>query len=400
MGRSLSAAQAAARLGVSRATLYAYVSRGLVRSEEQAGTRERRYLREDVEALLRRREARRDPPSLAREALHFGAPVLDSSLARIDGARLFYRGHDAVALARSHSIEAVASLLWSGDLAAPFPDELPAALPDRLAELPRAARALPPLEGFQVLLAACGACDPAAFDLSPDGVRKTGARIVRLLAAAAAGATPSRRPIAETLAQGFGLRARGARRLLDAALVLWADHELNVSTFTARCVASALATPWSAVTAGLAALRGVRHGGATEQVEALFEEAEEPGRAARVVEARLRRGELLPGFGHPLYPDRDPRAEALLELARGAKLKARGLALAERLAAEGFALCGKRPNVDFALVALRRALDLPERATLSLVAVGRSVGWIAHGLEQYADGRLIRPRARYVGEAG
>jgi citrate synthase len=135
-------------------------------------------------------------------------------------------------------------------------------------------------------------------------------------------------------------------------------------------------------------------------VEALFEEAEEPGRAARVVEARLRRGELLPGFGHPLYPDRDPRAEALLELARGAKLKARGLALAERLAAEGFALCGKRPNVDFALVALRRALDLPERATLSLVAVGRSVGWIAHGLEQYADGRLIRPRARYVGEAG
>jgi len=397
MARGLSAEEAAAKLGVTRATLYAYVSRGLVRSEQQPGSRERRYLREDVVALLRRREARRDPPALAREALHFGAPVLDSSLARIDGGRLFYRGHDAVALARTRRFEEVASLLWSGDLAAPFPDAQPV-LERPFAEILRATRGLPPLEALQVALASTGARDGAAFDLSPDGVRRTGARIVRLVAAVAAGIAPSRRPIAETLARGFDLRAKGQRRLLDAILVLWADHELNVSTFTARCVASALASPWSAVTAALAALRGVRHGGATEQVEALFAEAAEPARARAALEGRLRRGELLPGFGHPLYPDGDPRASALFALARECGVPARGLALADRLAEEALALCEKAPNVDFALVALRRALGLPERATLSLVAVGRSAGWIAHCLEQYADGRLIRPRARYVGE--
>jgi len=420
---SVSADEAARSLGVSRATLYAYVSRGLVRSQPVAGARERRYSAQDVRALLARREQRRDPAVAAREALHFGGPVLDSELALIDGGNLFYRGHDALALARTATIEEVAGLLWSGDLSAPFPDAGGEPLATAVTTVRRAVANLPPLEAFEALLATASALDPASFDLSPDGVRRTGARIVRLLAACAAGAEPSRRPLAEVLAQGLVPKSRigPAQRLLDSTLVLWADHELNVSTFVGRCVASALASPYAVIVAGLAALRGIRHGGATEQVEALFDEAVDPERAARTLEARLRRGERFPGFGHPLYPEGDPRARLLLELlhetlppraasaresglaresgpARGSRVtRDAGLPLADALTAAAFSLRGLRPNVDFAVVAVRRTLGMPDHSALAIVAVGRSVGWIAHALEQYGDERLIRPRARYVG---
>jgi len=392
----LSAEQAAHALGVSRATLYAYVSRGLLRSEARAGSRARAYRAEDVAALLRRREQRRDPARAAEDALHWGTPILESSLALISEGHLYYRGVDAVALAEEASLEEVASLLWSGERRLPFPDALPEPSP-ALAAARRLAAGLPPLEGYQVALAALGAEDPAAWDLSPDGVKRSGARILRLLAGLAAGSEPSRRPVAEALLRAWAPRARDARAILDGALVLWADHELNVSTFTARCIASALSPPHAVVCGALSALRGARHGGATEQVAALFDEAAEPARARRVLEERLRRGERLPGFGHPLYPDGDPRAAWLLRRLAQARPRAREHALAGALAQAALELVERRPNVDFALVALCRALGLPARAPLALVGIARSVGWIAHALEQLEDGRLLRPRARYVG---
>ena len=392
----LSAAEAAQALGVSRATLYAYVSRGLLRSEARAGSRARAYRAEDVAALLRRREQRRDPTQAAEGALHWGAPVLCSSLALISEGRLYYRGVDALTLAEEASLEEVASLLWRGDRRLPVPDAVPEPSP-ALASARRLAAGLPPLEGYQVALAALSAEDAAAWDLSPDGIQRSGARILRLLAALAVGGEPSLRPVAEVLQRAFAPRARDARRLLEGALVLWADHELNVSTFTARCIASALAPPHAVVCGALSALRGVRHGGATEQVAALFDETAEPARARRVLEDRLRRGERLPGFGHPLYPEGDPRAAWLLERLAQARPRAREHALAAALARAAFELVERRPNVDFALVALCRALGLPRRAPLALVGIARSVGWIAHAIEQLEDGRLLRPRARYVG---
>jgi citrate synthase len=202
--------------------------------------------------------------------------------------------------------------------------------------------------------------------------------------------TPAAAPIHEQLAAAGGLDAHGAA-LLRRALVLLADHELNASTFAVRVVASTGASLGAAVAGGLAALSGPRHGAATAQVEALFDEVERRGDAARVVAERLQRGEYLPGFGHPLYREGDPRGRALIEA-----LPSGGL-LAE-IAAAVDALGGWRPNVDFALVALRRALALPRGAALALFAIGRSAGWIAHALEQQQGGRLIRPRARYVGE--
>lgn len=390
----LTAAAAASRLGVRRDTLYAYVSRGLIRSERQQGTRERLYHAEDVDLLMRRREGRRDPARAAEEALHWGSPLLESELTLIADGRLYFRGYPAEQLAASSTFEDVVNLLWGLD-----PDDrLPKgelSLPPAWETLEPIARALPPIERFQMVLAAASAHDPAAYDTSLGAARRTGAKILRLLAAVAVGVAPSDRPIAQVLQEGWAPRRPGARRAIEAALILWADHELNVGTFTARCVASARATPYAAVIAGLSALSGNLHGATTEQVEALFDEIEKPERARAVLEARLRRGERLPGFGHWLYPEGDPRAVAVLERARTAAPGRH--ALANAILTETESLIGRRPNIDFATVSLRRALKLPPHSAMALTAVARCAGWIAHVLEQYATGRLIRPRARYTG---
>lgn len=391
----LSASEAAAALGVSRDTLYAYVSRGLIRSEKSPGSRARRYHAEDVWMLVERKQGRRDPSRTARQALHWGTPILDSEISLISEGEIYYRGWKVSELARGSTFEDVAALLW-GEPGGVLSDAVPE-LPPGFAAISRVARGLPTLEAFQMTLAAAAAHDPSAWDLAPDSVRGAGARILRLLAAQAVGATPSRRPLAEVLQRGWAPGDRAARAVLESALVLWADHELNVSTFTARCVASAHANPYAVVVAGLSALRGPLHGGATEQVEALFDEVREPARARAVLEARLRRGERIPGFGHALYPEIDPRARVLLELLREAKPGCEGLALADAVAEACVALVGKHPNVDFAGGAMARAFQLPRGAILSVFGISRSAGWIAHALEQYAEGRLIRPRARYVG---
>jgi len=395
----ISAAEAARRLGVSRETLYAYVSRGLVRSERQEGTRRRLYRAEDVDALRDRKQRRRDPARAALEALHFGSPILESGLTLISDGELYYRGWSAAGLAGSGSIEDVASLLWSGKSWLSLSDVVPTLAGDEWARLVGLCAALPPIEAFQVALAMQGAADPAACELSADSVRRTGTRILRLLAAVAVGAAPSPRPIAEVLHHGWAPQRKRARGAVEAALVLWADHELNVGTFAARCVASARANPYAVVSAGLAALQGARHGGTIEQLEALFDELRSVDRVREVLEARLRRGERIPGFGHPLYPDEDPRAALLLDGMRDLRGRPRELAIAEAVLRETASLVDRRPNADFAIVAMRRVLGMPRGSALALLGIARSVGWIAHAIEQYADPRSIRPRARYTGRA-
>jgi citrate synthase len=112
---------------------------------------------------------------------------------------------------------------------------------------------------------------------------------------------------------------------------------------------------------------------------------------------RMRRGERIDGFGHPLYPNGDPRATALLEMLRAFDKKSPALALVERIADGGYALTGEHPNLDFALGAVSRVLKLPRGSGLTLFAIGRTIGWIGHAIEQYASGQIIRPRAKYVG---
>ena len=392
----LSAADAAAALGISVDSLYAYVSRGLLRSEAVPGSRQRRYLAEDVWLLRERKAHRRDPVQAAAGALHWGLPVLESRLSVIHDGRLYYCGRDAVGLATTCTVEQVAALLWMGELEAPFPDDVPA-VPRDWTDLLRIGRRLPPLEALQVVLPVAAASDATAYDLRPAAVQRTGARILRLLAAVGAGVRPSGEAVVRVLQRRWAPRQPEAAPLLQAALVLYADNGLNPSSFTARCAASAGATPYALVSAGLAALQGSKHGGACERAEGLLEEAGEPRGARRAVVDRLRRGEAIPGFGHPLYPDGDPRGALLLELTAAHAAGSRELALSLALAAAVDEVTEQRPTIDFGVVTLCRALGLPRGAPLTLLGVGRVVGWIGHGLEQYQEGRTIRPRARYAG---
>jgi citrate synthase len=379
----LRAREAAARLGVKLDTLYAYVSRGLLRSVAVPGSRERHYRADDVEWFRLGRGAERE-----REAL---IPVIDSAICLIENGRFFYRGHDALLLAETATLEQVASLLWGDEPGVRSPDPLPRKL-GRLG--PGIDEPSGLIERCQIRLATLATEDLAALDLRQAGIIRTGRTILAELVAAIADAEPGGDPVHRQLAASWGLDEAGAE-LIRRALVLVADHELNASAFVARVVASTGATPYAVVSAALGALSGRRHGGQSARAEALFDEIGDSAEPMPVMAARLARGDDLPGFGHPLYPDGDPRARAIIEAvartrpASGARITAAATA-AKRLT-------GQHPNVDFALGAAVTALGLPDGSALALFLVGRTAGWIAHAIEQYESGVLIRPRARYTG---
>ena len=248
-----------------------------------------------------------------------------------------------------------------------------------------------------------GAHDLAAYDLAgdnlaPTAVTQTGARILQLLTAVFTQSSHTAPlTIPQQLQQSLTPKDESATGLFNAALILCADHELNISSFTARCVASAGSTPYAVVMAGLSALQGPKHGGYTERVEALFQEAATPAQAAGTIASRLRRGEAIPGFGHPLYPEGDPRGQALLTMIEAAYGDNEGLGLARALETAVCHSIGLKPTIDFALVTLSQALNLPPGSALTLFALGRIVGWIGHANEQYQLDQLIRPRAQYKG---
>jgi citrate synthase len=230
-------------------------------------------------------------------------------------------------------------------------------------------------------------------------VAQTGARILRLLALTAVGRTRSEGDIAHILQEGWIPHDPDAASLLRTALILCADHELNVSAFTARCTASANSPPYAVVMAGLAALQGAKHGGYTDQVEAFLREVGAPDQAQAVITHRLKRGERLPGFGHQLYPEGDPRGKALLELTLKAYPNATATMLSKAITTQVRRTINQHPTIDFALAILAHALHLPSGAALALFAMGRTIGWIGHAIEQYQLDQLIRPRAQYMGPA-
>ena len=388
----LSAREAAEELGVSLQTLYAYVSRGLVRSEAAGGSRRsRRYHGEDVRRLRERKERRRDPERVVEGALRWGAPMLESGITLVADGCIYYRGRDVLELSRNRSIEEVAALIWTGELPGDSAEIFgPDASTGHLAGKESGLRPTS-LEGLQSLLSLAAVEDSAAYNLRPESVAKTGGRILRLMAESLSGGAEGE-SIAGVLQHGWAPEDLEVGRIFDAALIICADHELPVSTFAVRCVASSGATPYAAVTAGLSAMQGVKHGGQIELVEKLLQEVEYSGDAREVVGGRLRRGESIPGFGHQLYPEGDPRGAELIRLSETSRPGSSAVEVSGATCAAALEVLGERPTLDLGLVTLARALKWTPGGALALFALGRTVGWIGHAIEQYATETLIRPQ--------
>ncbi|MEZ2333377.1 citrate/2-methylcitrate synthase [Mesorhizobium sp. RCC_202] len=371
--------EALARLNVRPQTLYAYVSRGRIGMQpDQADPRRSQYRADDIAALATRRARGRSPQAIAESAIAWGEPAITTPISTVLHGRLVYRGQDAVALSATATLEETAGLLWATETAVSFASLTTA--PVRKAGTPTAFAHLSALaaEGWPSL-----GRQPAM--LQQDGASATSAL------ATALGAVPGPEPVHERLARGWSVDAVGAE-MIRKALVLLADHELNASTFAARVAASTGAPVAACLLAGLATLTGPRHGGAGAAAIALVEDAGRLG-PDEAIARWLAHDRPLPGFGHPLYPEGDPRADGLFSDFKidDGLLRLRNAVLAAT---------GLHPNIDFALAALTLGLRLPADAPFRLFALGRSVGWTAHAIEQVTSNRLIRPRARYDGPVG
>jgi citrate synthase len=393
---------AAGYLGVSIRTLYAYVSRGAVRSMAATSGRSRLYLQQDLTKLKVRHDARAGHGAVAAAALRWGEPVMDSAITEITSQGPAYRGHLATRLARRGiSFERTAELLWQGHLPADDVD-WPRQIPPNL-ETALAASANGNVIDVMAMITTAMACsDPDRSDTRPDALLRVARRLLPLLAATsgrARNATTIMRLLrAPSIADMVG-KALGANHdqvsLINHTLVVLADHELNASSFAARIAASADADGYAIVNAGLAVLSGTGHGAHSLRVEAMLTTIGSPVNASSFVQRQRARGLALPGFGHTLYPDGDPRGVEIL--ATALRLGARLPRIKVIAAVLDATRAWSKPNIDFALAALCACYDLPPGSGVALFAIGRTAGWFAHAIEQRAAGFLLRPRARYVG---
>ncbi|MDE2364258.1 MAG: citrate synthase [Hyphomicrobiales bacterium] len=376
----LSRDAALAILGVRPQTLYAYVSRGLIRMQADPGEPRRSlYLRHDIEALVARKKRSRRRADIASSAIAWGEPVLESAISTVRDGRLVFRGQDAAALSSRASLEDVAAVLWN--CAAFDPPAKSPPIPrnaQRGGAASRALAALGDLAARQQPIVGRG------DDRLVEDARATLYAFVDAIAE-----RPGSGRAHERIAAGWKLDARGAD-LVRRALALIADHELNASTFAVRVAASTGAPLAAAALAGFCALLGPLHGGAIASSLDLLDRMMASRGQRAFARAAIARGERFLGFGHPLYPLGDMRALAL----RAAMKPPTKIARALDVAADEV---GRPPNIDIMLAALTRQLALPDDAPLRLFAAGRMAGWLAHAMEQGRSGRLIRPRARYIG---
>jgi citrate synthase len=447
MAHQLTAGEAARRLGVKPATLYAYVSRGILTRRKDPAGRTSRFDAGEIEDLARRGRPRRQA--------HAADIVIESALTEIDGAQFRYRGLDVTSLATRRSFEEVAEFLWTGEFpgrpepgpGGPEPRQAGLAerwraRPEALAAGRAAQAALPsgalPLERLQVIVPAMAATDPLRLQLDPPAVQAAARGLIAGLvdclpspspspsttpvplitstisAISATSTTPPPEaesvhigpagpsaPIAERLWARLAARRPTPALLtaLSAALVLLADHELAASTLAARVAASVRADPYAVVGTGLGTMGGALHGGASLGVENLLTAAGTPAGVPAVIRDLLRRGERVPGFGHFVYRAGDPRAARLLELIRVAAPRSRGLAVADAIRAEVSDRGLPGPNIDFAVAVLARVAGMTDGAGEAVFAVARTAGWAAHAMEEYARATPLRPRAVYVGPA-
>ncbi len=469
----IGAAEAAERLGIKQASLYAYVSRGVLTRRRDADGRVSMFDVEEIDRLTRRGRPRRT--ATAAEL------VIESELTEITSRTQRYRGYDATDLALRCSFEDVAMLLWSGVLPGSGPSSAGSAraasdfetaarsrwsaTPAALAAGRAAQAALPagtlPLERIQVIVPALAVTDPFRLHLDRPAVVAAGMSLIAGMTDAlppavaadrasgpdwraskldwasqpgasgpgasgperasgpdwrASGPERASEPLAALPGEpeadavppdGIVTRlatrlcpvpaSAGLNRVISAALVLLADHELAASTLAARVAASMRADPYAVVSTGLGAMTGALHGGAALGAEIMLGSAESPADAPRVVADVLRRGEKLPGFGHFVYRDGDPRANLLLRLITLHAPDSERLAVASAVTAEARRRALPAPNIEFALAVVAGVAGMIRGAGEAMFAIGRTAGWLAHALEEYDRNIPIRPRCVYTG---
>jgi citrate synthase len=418
----IGAAEAAARLGIKQQSLYAYVSRGVLSRRRDAEGRASMFSAEEVAQLARRGRPRHAAAEL----------VIESALTEITSTTQRYRGYDATDLALRSSFQDVAMLLWTGVLPGSGTGLEPGSVSDpgaavspaeagdaetapcgrwsataaALAAGRAAQAALPagtlPLERIQVIVPALAVTDPFRLHLDRPAVVAAGKSLIAgmtdALPLAGAGQVTGD-AIASRLAARLCPKPApdGLIRVISAALVLVADHELAASTLAARVAASMRADPYAVVSTGLGAMTGALHGGAALGAEIMLGSAASPADAPRVVGDVLRRGEKLPGFGHFVYRDGDPRANLLLRMIGQYAPDSAPLAIASAVTAEARRRALPDPNIEFALAVLAGAAGMIRGAGEAMFAIGRTAGWLAHALEEYERNIPIRPRCVYTG---
>jgi citrate synthase len=397
----LTTSQAARRLGVKPATIYAYVSRGLLTSHRDADHRTSRFPSDEVEVLARRgrpREASRH---------HSLDIAIETRITEIAGHTIRFRGHDAFELARAASFEQVAELLWTGVL-----PPAGSTWPTRAIEIEIATFAGLPLRD-QLRLVTAHAAVGSRERRDPRTVSDEGRRLIAALVDSLPVAGDGRCPRL-TLPDGTVLRGSLAGRLwshlsprratpelvatLNATMVLLADHEMAAGTLAARVAASTRAGVHGVVAAGMGALTGPLHGGESQRCRRVL-----AGRghfsAGPAVAMALEMYGRVPGFGQVLYPQGDPRAVVLLGMLREAAGDHPGMVAVEQLIAAAARRRLPPPNVDLALAALGLVADMPQDAGEAIFATARIAGWLAHALEEYGERPLrFRPRAVYIGD--
>jgi citrate synthase len=391
----MTATEAATRLGVKPATLYAYVSRGVL-TRRRSPTGQSLFDPAEVDRLARRGRPRRRSGRL-------DELVIESRITALGEDRPFYRGRDALELAASQPFESVAEWLWTGSPDALVHKPLPWESSDVGVEAGRAAQSgLPPdvlpLERLQVIVPVLAATDPLRANLDPDAVVDVGRGLIAGMVDCLPGPTVAGGIAARLWAKLGPTRPRS--RLADAlrtALVLVADHELAASTLAVRVAASVRADPYAVVMAGLGTMSGPLHGGASLGAESLLTEVE--GASARdVIGLRLRRGERIPGHGHAVYRPTDGRFTTLLDRIRSLAGSHPVLATADALLAEARRRRLPEPNIDFALAVLTRAAGMPLGSGEAIFAIARTAGWLAHAREEYEHRTRLRLRALYTGQ--
>lgn len=395
-GLYITAKEAAAELGVSIPTLYAYVSRGFIRSQGVPGSRNRRYWKVDIERLKGRRFSEEQHEGTAASGAETEALVNETKITLLTPRGLYYRGRDVAELAETETFESVAALLWEADPATIFTQRLPAA-PPSYPKLARNLAELPVLEQAMALFPLIERANPRSYDLSKAGFARTGADLSRWFAAILVGANaPSAAPVHEFIAESLGA-PKGFDDIIRRLLIVVADHELDPTTYAVRATANTGVTPYYAAVTGIIASRGQRlQSGRMEAAARLLDEIISTPDPRDSIVARFRNGEQLVGFASPGQDSLDPRAAVLMDalgerLADDVELKR--LHRAADTAAE---ISGAQMGIILPAIFVGRKLGLKGQE-LALGSLGRMAGWIAHAMEQYHGRELIRPRTRYTG---